>query len=188
MTAQGENNPGLGILFITLGMGCISINDMLIKALSGDYPLHQMVFVRSAIGICFSLALVQFEGMPVSRSTTPGPIRRHCPHAEPSHGRRRHAVLQVSLLLRDRLAQPGSARSRPAPEWPLSVAAPGDGSARAARHLGRRATSAQRVAELSDPGPFAVSVRRHTARAAAVFLRVQPERHAVQPGAAHTRL
>ena len=62
MTAQGENNPGLGIFFITLGMGCISINDMLIKQLSGDYPLHQMVFVRSAIGIMFSLVILQFEG------------------------------------------------------------------------------------------------------------------------------
>lgn len=41
---------------------CISINDMLVKHLSGDYPLHQMVFVRSAIGICFSFAILQFEG------------------------------------------------------------------------------------------------------------------------------
>ena len=62
MTAQVENNPGRGIFFIILGMGCISINDMLIKQLSGDYPLHQMVFVRSAIGIGFSLVILQFEG------------------------------------------------------------------------------------------------------------------------------
>ena len=62
MPNQSENNPGLGILFITVGMGCISINDMLIKQLSGDYPLHQMVFARSAIGIVFSLVILQFEG------------------------------------------------------------------------------------------------------------------------------
>jgi len=43
-------------------MTCISVNDMLIKLLSGDYPLHQMVFVRSAIGISFNLVVLQFEG------------------------------------------------------------------------------------------------------------------------------
>lgn len=55
-------NVNLGIGFIVLGMFCISINDMVIKQLSGDYPLHQMVFVRSAIGISFSLFILQFEG------------------------------------------------------------------------------------------------------------------------------
>ncbi len=54
--------PAVAILFILLGMLCISINDMLIKYLSGQYPLHQMILVRSAIGICFSLVILQFEG------------------------------------------------------------------------------------------------------------------------------
>jgi S-adenosylmethionine uptake transporter len=54
-------------------MACISVNDMLIKQLSGDYPLHQMVFVRSAIGIVFSLIFVQFEGgFSILRTKTPG--------------------------------------------------------------------------------------------------------------------
>lgn len=56
------NRPGLGILFILIGMTAISFNDMLIKQLSGGYPLHQMVFVRSGIGLFFSLILVQLEG------------------------------------------------------------------------------------------------------------------------------
>lgn len=56
------SGPSGGIVFILLGMFCISINDMLIKQLSGVYPLHQMVFVRSAIGISISLLLVQLEG------------------------------------------------------------------------------------------------------------------------------
>ncbi len=60
MTARQK--PAAGIGFILLGMLAISINDMLIKWLSGDYPLHQMVFIRSAIGIFFSLIIVQFEG------------------------------------------------------------------------------------------------------------------------------
>lgn len=50
------------ILFILVGMLCISVNDMTIKLLSGDYPLHQMVFVRSAIGIAASLVFLQIEG------------------------------------------------------------------------------------------------------------------------------
>ncbi len=57
-----QDNPGLGILFVLIGMTAISVNDMLMKLLSGDYPLHQMVFVRSAVGIVFLLAVVRFEG------------------------------------------------------------------------------------------------------------------------------
>lgn len=56
------NRPGLGIGLILLGMVAISINDMLIKQLSGGYPLHQMVFIRSGIGILFSLTFLQLEG------------------------------------------------------------------------------------------------------------------------------
>lgn len=54
--------PMAGILFIMLGMLAISLNDVLIKFMSNGYPLHQMVFTRSAIGIVFSLTIVQFEG------------------------------------------------------------------------------------------------------------------------------
>ncbi len=57
-----HNRSAAAIAFILVGMAAISINDMLIKQLSGGYPLHQMVFIRSAIGLIFGLALVQFEG------------------------------------------------------------------------------------------------------------------------------
>jgi hypothetical protein len=50
------------IAFILFTWFCISINDILIKHLSDYYPLHEMVFVRSVIGIVFSLILVQLEG------------------------------------------------------------------------------------------------------------------------------
>ncbi len=62
MTAARDSSPGSAITLIVIAMTCISINDMLIKLLSDDYPLHQMVFLRSAIGIVFSLAALQFEG------------------------------------------------------------------------------------------------------------------------------
>ena len=61
-TPSKSNNPGLGITLILVGIVAISFNDMLIKFLSGGYPLHQMVFTRSAIGIVFSLIFVQMEG------------------------------------------------------------------------------------------------------------------------------
>ncbi len=56
------SGPAVVIAFILFGVFCISINDMLIKRLSGDYPLHEMIFVRSAIGIMFTFVLVQLEG------------------------------------------------------------------------------------------------------------------------------
>ncbi|MEQ6247841.1 DMT family transporter [Sulfitobacter sp. HNIBRBA3233] len=52
----------LGILCMICAMFAISLNDMLIKALSGGYPLHQIVFVRTAIGLVFTLALLRWEG------------------------------------------------------------------------------------------------------------------------------
>jgi S-adenosylmethionine uptake transporter len=62
MQAAATSRPTAGILFILIGMLAISVNDMLIKQLSSGYPLHQVVFTRSAIGILFSLMMVQFEG------------------------------------------------------------------------------------------------------------------------------
>jgi S-adenosylmethionine uptake transporter len=57
-----QPRSSLGILFIIAGMTAISLNDMMIKQLSNGYPLHQIVFTRSAIGILFGLVMVQMEG------------------------------------------------------------------------------------------------------------------------------
>lgn len=62
MTDTRFNFANLGILFVLIGVFCISINDLLIKQLSDGYPLHQIVFARSGIGIVFSLMIVQYEG------------------------------------------------------------------------------------------------------------------------------
>ncbi|OAN77854.1 hypothetical protein A8B82_11630 [Sulfitobacter sp. EhC04] len=62
MTMLPQNRAGPAIAFVLVGILAISVNDMLIKRLSGGYPLHELVFVRSAIGIIFSLILVQIEG------------------------------------------------------------------------------------------------------------------------------
>lgn len=62
MEPLAQNQPKRGIMFILLGLVAISFNDVLIKLLSGDYPLHQIVFARSGLGILVSLIIVQSEG------------------------------------------------------------------------------------------------------------------------------
>ena len=62
MMMSPQNRAGPAIAFVLAAILAISVNDMLIKQLSGGYPLHELVFVRSAIGILFSLVLVQIEG------------------------------------------------------------------------------------------------------------------------------
>jgi len=57
-----NNRPLTGILFIMFGMALITANDVLVKFLSGGYPLHQVIFIRSVVGIAISLVLVQMEG------------------------------------------------------------------------------------------------------------------------------
>lgn len=62
MQVAQQSRSSAGIAFILIGMFAISINDMLIKKLSGGYPLHQIVFTRSTIGIMLGMVLVQMEG------------------------------------------------------------------------------------------------------------------------------
>ena len=57
-----RSDPRLGIAFIVLAMLSVSVNDMLVKRLSPDYPLHEIIFVRSAVALLFSVALIQIEG------------------------------------------------------------------------------------------------------------------------------
>jgi S-adenosylmethionine uptake transporter len=56
------NRAGPAIAFVLFGVLCISLNDMLIKQLSSGYPLHQIVFFRSFIGILVSFIFLHFEG------------------------------------------------------------------------------------------------------------------------------
>ncbi|MEM7526120.1 MAG: DMT family transporter [Pseudomonadota bacterium] len=60
--ADRRDTARLAIGCILAGVVLISVNDMLIKALSGDYPLHQIVFIRSIIGITITLTILQWEG------------------------------------------------------------------------------------------------------------------------------
>lgn len=62
MFNTARNTTTLAIGLILTGVFAISINDMLIKRLSGAYPLHEIVFVRSAVAFCFTLIFVHLEG------------------------------------------------------------------------------------------------------------------------------
>jgi len=65
--------PRLGIILILLGVTLISVNDMLIKDLSGGFALHQLVFLRSAIAIWIAFALLRVEGgLTLLRTRRPG--------------------------------------------------------------------------------------------------------------------
>ena len=57
-----ENNIILGIIFMTLAMFCLSVNDVLVKGLSSIYPIWEVIFFRALSGVIISVALIFFFG------------------------------------------------------------------------------------------------------------------------------
>ena len=55
-----ENNIILGILFMTLAMFCLSVNDVLVKGLSSTYPIWEIIFFRALSGVIISFVLIFF--------------------------------------------------------------------------------------------------------------------------------
>lgn len=71
MSVSRSNLVGAGCAL--LAVVCFSINDVGIKFLSGDYALHQIVFIRSAIGLLtFAAIFLPFHGLGVLRTRRPG--------------------------------------------------------------------------------------------------------------------
>lgn len=62
MNAATVNTARLGIFAMLAGMFFISMNDMLVKSLSGGYPLHQLILFRSIVAIGFTVVLLMYEG------------------------------------------------------------------------------------------------------------------------------
>jgi drug/metabolite transporter (DMT)-like permease len=56
-----QNNTARGIAFLCLGVLVFSLQDAIIKQVSGAYPLTQVVFVRSLVGLPIFLMLVHRE-------------------------------------------------------------------------------------------------------------------------------
>lgn len=70
-----KNRNLLGIIFMTLGMLCLSINDVIVKGLNAYFPVWEIVFFRALSGLIISLGLIFFFG--VNKLKTKKPIR-HC--------------------------------------------------------------------------------------------------------------
>jgi S-adenosylmethionine uptake transporter len=51
-----------GILFVLSAMTFLSLQDLIIKFLSGDYPLHEIIFIRSFIAIFLAVLFARMEG------------------------------------------------------------------------------------------------------------------------------
>lgn len=62
MNAIPLNSARLGILCMLGGMFFISVNDMIVKSLSGGYPLHQLILMRSVVAIIVTLGVLKYEG------------------------------------------------------------------------------------------------------------------------------
>ena len=54
--------PRAGILFVLGAIALVSVQDVTIKWISGDYPLHEIVFIRSPVALVLLLPIVYFEG------------------------------------------------------------------------------------------------------------------------------
>lgn len=57
-----QNRAPLGIAYLCLGILIFSLQDAVIKAVSGDYPLTEVVAIRCLVAAPILLALVHFEG------------------------------------------------------------------------------------------------------------------------------
>ncbi|MFN3293535.1 MAG: DMT family transporter [Gemmobacter sp.] len=60
--APARATPMTGILLAIGGSLVFSVNDVAIKFLSGDYPLHQVVLVRAVIGLAFLAGVIATTG------------------------------------------------------------------------------------------------------------------------------
>ncbi len=62
--------PLTGILCALSGSATLSVNDMAIKHLSGDYALHQVILIRAGVGMAFLFTLVALTGGSFRQMTT----------------------------------------------------------------------------------------------------------------------
>lgn len=60
--ANPSKTPLTGILLAIGGALVLSVNDLAIKALSGDYALHQVILLRAFIGMSLVLGVIWYSG------------------------------------------------------------------------------------------------------------------------------
>lgn len=69
---QALSQSTRGILALCFGIGIFSVQDLILKQLSGDYPLHQAMVLRSLTALPFHIAIVWWFDGRLSTITTPG--------------------------------------------------------------------------------------------------------------------
>ncbi|MGB1006144.1 MAG: hypothetical protein ACPGVX_03160, partial [Thalassobaculaceae bacterium] len=57
-----SSQPIRAVLFATAGMVTFSLQDTIIKWVSGTYPLHEAVLIRSCFGLLLTLVFAHLEG------------------------------------------------------------------------------------------------------------------------------
>ena len=57
-----QDSAQLAVTFVLTAWICISLNDVVMKFLSDSYSLHQLVLIRSTVGLFLCLLILQFEG------------------------------------------------------------------------------------------------------------------------------
>ena len=65
------NENILGIIFMTLGMFCLSVNDVLVKGLNFKFPVWEVIFFRAFSGIIISIFLILFFGIHTIKTQKP---------------------------------------------------------------------------------------------------------------------
>ena len=65
------NKNLLGIFFMTLGMFCLSVNDITYKNFSFNFPVWEAVFFRALSGSIISIFLVYYSGIKSLRTKKP---------------------------------------------------------------------------------------------------------------------
>ncbi|MEK9671948.1 MAG: DMT family transporter [Rhodospirillaceae bacterium] len=61
-TVNGSSAPGRAILLMLAGGFLLTVNDAVMKWLTGGYPVGQLLLVRSAFSILFIMGLMRFTG------------------------------------------------------------------------------------------------------------------------------
>ena len=69
------DNPRRGTAFIVAGVVVFSLQDAIIKGISGRYPVHEIVFIRSLVAIPVLLLLAHLEGGLASLRTGQGSLQ-----------------------------------------------------------------------------------------------------------------
>jgi drug/metabolite transporter (DMT)-like permease len=59
---SARNNNFTGIYCILIGMVVVTIQDSAVKWLSPDYSLHQIMFLRSILGLLIAITIIKIEG------------------------------------------------------------------------------------------------------------------------------